>query len=479
MKIEKNSLQVNAGLNIIKQICGIIFPFITFSYCSRVLGAEKMGMFSFGQSIVSYLLLIAALGVSNYAIREGARIRTESVKLESFVSEVFSINVIMTIAAYIIMVVLLVAFQELKDYRAMILIQSVSVLLTTIGTDYVNAVFEDYFYITVRYIIIQILSICMMFAIVKGPDDIYKYALLATFASYGGNIFNLLYLRKTIRLRFTVCKQMKRHLKPLLILFGNNIASIIYLNSDITMLGIMASDHEVGIYAAATKMYSMIKMLFNAMVQVAIPRFSRYLNEGKKKEYLEELGKVQNVITLFVIPASIGLFCEAENIIRVFVGEEYLQGTLALQILAIAMIFAVEACYLSYAILIPNRMEKYFLMATIAAAIVNAALNLFLIPQFGMNGAAITTFIAEAIICAVALVYARKKVELKASKKVLCQALLGSVLIFICCKAVAMLQWVPLIELMAAIVLSMVLYGGFLLLAQKSMKESSYSIFQK
>ena len=133
MKIEKNSLQVNAGLNIIKQICGIIFPFITFSYCSRVLGAEKMGMFSFGQSIVSYFLLIAALGVSNYAIREGARIRIKPKNLESFISEVFSINVIMTIAAYIIMVVLLVAFQELKDYRGMILIQSVSVLLTTIA----------------------------------------------------------------------------------------------------------------------------------------------------------------------------------------------------------------------------------------------------------------------------------------------------------------------------------------------------------
>lgn len=38
--MKKNTLGKNAILNGIKTVCSILFPFISFSYCSRVLGAD-------------------------------------------------------------------------------------------------------------------------------------------------------------------------------------------------------------------------------------------------------------------------------------------------------------------------------------------------------------------------------------------------------------------------------------------------------
>ena len=127
------SIKKNAALNVIKQICNIIFPMITFPYISRVLGASVYGKINFSASIVNYFSLIAAFGVSNYAIREGARIKDEKNGLSSFVSEVFSINILTTIISYIILGMLLMCWPLLRNYSLLIIIQSMSIFFTTLG----------------------------------------------------------------------------------------------------------------------------------------------------------------------------------------------------------------------------------------------------------------------------------------------------------------------------------------------------------
>ena len=86
--MKKKSVGVNAVLNIIKQCCAIIFPLITFPYISRVLQVENYGKVNFSGSIIGYFYLFAALGIANYAVREGARIRNDKDKIQTFASEV-------------------------------------------------------------------------------------------------------------------------------------------------------------------------------------------------------------------------------------------------------------------------------------------------------------------------------------------------------------------------------------------------------
>ena len=50
-----------------------------------------MGKYNFANSIVSYFLMIAALGINTYAVREGARIRDDRKKFSNFASQIFYI----------------------------------------------------------------------------------------------------------------------------------------------------------------------------------------------------------------------------------------------------------------------------------------------------------------------------------------------------------------------------------------------------
>jgi len=59
----------------------MLFPLITFPYISRVLSVDGVGKYNFASSINSYFLMIAALGISTFAVREGAKLRDDRKKL--------------------------------------------------------------------------------------------------------------------------------------------------------------------------------------------------------------------------------------------------------------------------------------------------------------------------------------------------------------------------------------------------------------
>ena len=82
--MKNKSLGINAVLNGIKNIMSVVFPLITFPYVSRVLQVENLGKYNFANSVNSYFILLAALGISTYAIREGAKYKGDREKYQNF-----------------------------------------------------------------------------------------------------------------------------------------------------------------------------------------------------------------------------------------------------------------------------------------------------------------------------------------------------------------------------------------------------------
>ena len=99
--MKRKSLSVNAALNSIRSILNMLFPLITYPYITAVLSVEELGKYNFSLSIVNYFALIAGLGVSSYAIREGARIRDDKRALADFANQMLEINLVSMFTAYI------------------------------------------------------------------------------------------------------------------------------------------------------------------------------------------------------------------------------------------------------------------------------------------------------------------------------------------------------------------------------------------
>ncbi|MDD3139561.1 MAG: flippase, partial [Lachnospiraceae bacterium] len=407
--MKKKSLKLNAILNIIKQLCSVIFPLITIPYISRILQSENYGKYNFGNSIISYFSLIAALGVSAYAVREGARIRDNKDKFSLFSSEVFTINVLSTVFSYILLVGILLLPTELVEYRKLIAIQSIVIFLTTLGADWINTIFEDYAYITIRYIVVQIVSVICMFIFVKKSSDYLIYALITVGANAGANIWNFFHVRTYVKLRLTKNINLNKHIIPMLMLFCNTVAVTVYVNSDTTILGFLDNDRAVGIYSISAKIYTIIKQLLNALIIVALPKLSTYLGKKKNEQYNSLINKIFNSLISYLFPVILGMFMLSYEIVFIISGKEYVQGSSVLKILSIALLFAVLACFFTNCIMLPCKQEKNFLKATVVSAIVNIGLNFLAIPLFSFNGAAITTVISECIVMLMSIKYTYKE----------------------------------------------------------------------
>ena len=162
----KKSLKKNAVLNIIRTTCGIIYPIITFPYASRILLPEGIGKVNFANSVISYFVLIAGLGIGTYGTREAAKIRENKIALSNLVKELFTINIISMAIAYLLLGISLFLVPKFQSYQTLLLISSITILFTTIGFDWVYSALEEYGYITLRTIIFQCISIVLLFLLV-------------------------------------------------------------------------------------------------------------------------------------------------------------------------------------------------------------------------------------------------------------------------------------------------------------------------
>lgn len=466
--MKNKSLGLNAFFNGMRSVLNLIFPLITFPYISRVLSVSGIGIYNFSNTYVSYFILIAGLGIATYAVREGAKYRNQKEKIEEFTSQVFSINIIATIVAYLLLFLSLVIFKNLNNYVTCILIFSLQILFTTLGTEWIYTIYEDYAYITIRSIAFKILSIIILFILVRKPSDYLWYATITVLAAVGSNILNFIHARSFINIRLTLNIKWCYHLKPIMIIFASAVAITIFTASDTTILGILKNDYAVGIYSTSAKIYQITEGLLSAILTVTIPRLAMLWGQKRRSEYNDVLIRVINTLGILVLPASVGLIMLSREVVLIIAGYKFLPSVNSLRIITWAMIFSIFAWIFSDCVLIPVKRESKVLRNTLITAVINVILNFILIPSMSYDGTSLSTVIAEFSVMVMNGYSCRDIIKpiifKKETLKNLFESIIGCIGIVIVC---LLCQWglhSMIWKTIFSMVLSVPMYGAILIL---------------
>lgn len=428
------SIKKNTFYNAIKTVSAIIFPLITFPYISRVLQVENVGKINFGASIVSYFSLIASLGISTYAIRECSKVSDNNEKLSRIASEVYSINIVTTCISYMLLIITLIFWKQIEGYKILILIQSLSIFFTTIGTDWINTAMEDFKYITIRTLLFQLISLCLMLAFVHKPQDYYIYALINVISNSGVNILNIIYRKKYCNIHFTINCNFRAHIAPIIYMFVMLLAQNIFHNVDTTMIGIFRSDFDVGIYSSAYKIYIIISQLVASILWIIMPRMSYFFSKNDYDSINNLVSKIFAFNMLFGLPALIGMCMLSKEFVLIACGIRYVNANVVLKIFSISFFFdLIGGMLLGNALLLPSGREKYYMFSCCVCALLNFILNLILIPYFGVYGAACATAISYVFLFVLLFIKKDKKVKFLRIKESLFGPVIGSFVVFIVC----------------------------------------------
>lgn len=390
----EKSLKKNALLNIIRQTMGIIFPLITFPYSSRILGPTGIGKVNFSNSIVSYFAMIAALGITSYASREAAKVRDNKIEFTKLSKEIITINLISTFFAYIVFFISIFVIPAFSQYKNLLLIFSVSIIFNTLGVEWLYLAVEDFFYITLRSIFFQVLSLILLFTTVKTQNDLIQYASLMVISSTGSNLLNFIHSRKYLNFFYKTDLELKKHIKPICIMFGMALTASVFTMLDSTMVGFLSTDTQVGYYSASIKMINLTKKLIIAINAVLLPRVS-YLYEKDKEKYNSLLIKGYQITLFLAFPAVCLLLINGSFVIRLLAGSKFNESIICLYYISPVILLSSVSLVVDNQIFIPTRKEKLNLYALIIGAVTDFILNLLLIPKYGAKGACIGTLTAE------------------------------------------------------------------------------------
>ena len=426
-QFREKSLKLNMVLNAVKGLMGIIFPLISFPYVSRILGVENIGKYNFANSIVSYFILIAALGIVTYSVRDGAKLREDKEKFKHFADEMFTINIISSVVAYILLFVLMLIVPKFHEYTGLLLIFSLQIIFKTIGIDWIYSIYEDYAYITIRSIVFQVLSLVMLFLFVKTEDDLLKYVGVTVFANAGSNIFNYIHSRKYCKVWFTTKIDWKRHLKPIFVLFAMNITITLYASSGTTILGFLSGDYAVGIFSVSAKVYAILKTVLSSVLIVSIPRLSAIYGKKDFSQFNEVSSDIYSTLITLVFPTMVGVILLIEPIVLIISDETFITATSSLFWLSLSLIVWFGAAFWGQCVLVPANQENTVLKATIASALSNIIICLLLVPYLDEDAAAIGTLVAEGIAFIWCIAAGRKYVKLIGVWKTILKVIVGCI----------------------------------------------------
>ena len=123
-------------MNAILTMSSILFPLISFRYVSQILGPVGTGKVSFATSFITYFNMFAQLGIPTYGIRTCAKVRDDKTELSRTVHELLTINLFLSLIAYITLAVVLLTVPRFQEDRILYVIISSTIILNTIGVEW-------------------------------------------------------------------------------------------------------------------------------------------------------------------------------------------------------------------------------------------------------------------------------------------------------------------------------------------------------
>lgn len=406
----KRSLAVNSIYSVFYKLLNVLFPLITATYAARTLLAEGVGKVSFAQNVVQYFVVIAALGIPNYGIREIAKRQDDQAATDKVFTELFLINAVSTAACVAVYYGMILSFDYFAEHRLLFITVGLSLIMNFFNVDWFYQGKEEYGYIAARSFTVKLLSLVALFLLVRDTGDFTMYALIHSLAIAGNYLFNVVNLRGRVKLCFKGI-HIRPHLKPVLILLASSISIELYTLLDTTMLGMWCADEIVGYYNNATKLARIINSIISSIALVLLPRLSYYYSNGKMDEFSSVADRVLKILTVLAIPAVVGVALLADTMIPVLFGASFLPAVVTLRILSVLVMAVALNNFFGTQILMTVGEEKKLLISVMIGAVVNMTLNALLIRTYQHNGAAFASAISEICVLLATMLFAKKYIR--------------------------------------------------------------------
>jgi O-antigen/teichoic acid export membrane protein len=388
-----------------------VFSFVYFTLVARTIGVEATGQYTFALAFTTVFVIFIDLGFGQVLIREGAK---QKEKLQQYFSNILFAKLFLGLITYTVLYSIVSQSNYAPLTQTLILISGVTMLFDSLHLSCYGVLralqelkYEAYGIIGSQAFTLLIGS---FFLFTDAPLSLLMLAFLIP------SMCNVIYVCSVLIKKhhiYPTPSYNKKVLRPLIhMMIPFAIAAVfarLYSYADTLILAHIAGESAVGLYSVPYKITYAFQFIPLALGAALYPKFSHSF-EHDPAQIPVLLRHAIVYLFLSVIPIAVGLSVLAPTIIPFIYTDAYTGSVLTLQILLAGLVFSFFTFPLG-ALLNACNKQRTQTTIVICALILNVALNIILIPQYSIIGAALSALVGNIFFVICELFAARSLVQ--------------------------------------------------------------------
>lgn len=409
-RMENKKRVKQLGLNTLVFAIGMVgskgIQFLLIPFLTKYLSTSEYGTVDFYITVVSLLVPVISVSIYDSVLRYASDLQEDNrVILSSSIYFLKRISIIVIIMAIILsaifhqIIVLLVALniiflffnstfsQYVKARNKNILFSIQSLVLSSLNLITILIILPRIDWKVSGYFFCQILSLVIV-------DGILYWSV---YKDISKKLVNTDVLKRLIRYGIPL---IPNQLMWWLMNASNRFVIIFFLGASAN-----------GLFAVANKVPTLIGIFTNVFIQAWQVNDFQNGNTTKSNEFFS---KVMNLFLTLLVLGSTGVIIFSEKIIKLVANVKFIDAWKLVPILMLALFFSNISIFLGTKYLTNMNTKKLF-STSVIGGVLNIIFNVVLIPQIGINGAAISMVLSYIVVCIIRFVDINRESKIEIS----------------------------------------------------------------
>ena len=400
MKLLTTNKVINNGIWLyLLQIFSTIVPLLTLPYVTRIFGAEKYGVFSIAFNIYGYIQVIIEYGFV-FSVTRKMALQPDNMSLaNNLFSSVLLARLFLAFIGISIAIIYAIINWHHREASVCLIIMSLCSFGYCMQINWFFQGIQNMKYISLTIIFARVLTVVCIFLFVKSTNDVYLYSFFMTILPtiYGSIGLIIAHRKYALSFNKVSINTVINELKDGFLVFTTSFSSKILSSVGITLLGVFATQYEVGIYSAINKIPNILMLAWIPIGQILYPlssqRMSESFIEGKKFIY-----KIKRKILLIFVLCAVIISLFSKEIIKIAFGLEYSIYYYWTIPLLLWLLLSIHNNFLGHQILIGGGFDIAYSKCFQITVCTSVFINFVLIYFFKGNGSAVAPLLSELIL---------------------------------------------------------------------------------
>ncbi|MFQ5643313.1 MAG: flippase, partial [Thiogranum sp.] len=366
-------------------------------YVARYLGPERFGVYSYALAIVSVFMAVSKIGMESVLVRELVR---HPDRRQEYMGTAFGLMVGASLVSILVIGSLVSMIEDDHATKVYVLIMSAGLIFqASLVVDYLfQSEVKARLSSIAKSLALSVNSIVKI-ALVLAGADLLAFAIVFVIEQLMVAVFLVfMYFREGrpsffSSFRYSIIARLLKSAWPMVM---SGVAGMLLMRVDQVMIKHFLGAYQLGIYGAAAKIYE-AWIVLPFILSISILPLITQLKSGAREEYEKKLVWLFVIVFWTSILFAIVISLTGERLVLLAFGEGFDGAGAVLTILIWASALSAFG-FMSARYLVVEGMERKIARRNWIAIMINIPLNLFMIPAYGIEGAAMATLISLLIV---------------------------------------------------------------------------------